>query len=156
MIELNKDPLYYTPNIEDIFIGYECEINPSAAYSNEWCPYIFQVRYEDGCYRNVGNTFDMLEDGCSAIRTKHLTKDQIESEGWKEDNSEVERGRYSEETFSYYYRKNIKGGFVDLLQFTRCPGVWNIRRYLIGEDQLYTGPIPSINELRYISKLLGI
>lgn len=81
---------YFTPEIEDIRVGYECEMKqPNFSYfrngitrdtllkileKEEYKPYVIQVF-----------DFQMLKfsglDG--VIRVPYLTKEQIEKEGWK-------------------------------------------------------------------------
>lgn len=77
------DNKYYTPSIEEFHHGYECEIYWNPGYEVEkWEAFTFEVKDKDGVYLNMGNTIEMIEDGCSFARTKYLDKEDIESLGW--------------------------------------------------------------------------
>ncbi len=71
---LKKDDKYFTPSIEDIRVGYECEIKPTGS-EVDWMPYII----------NGDNAFKHYETrgkGATSIRVPYLTKEQIESCGF--------------------------------------------------------------------------
>lgn len=62
---------YYTPNIEDLKVGYQCEIKPIKSEEFDWMPYII----------NGDNSFNnYFKD---SIRTAYLTKEDIESQGFE-------------------------------------------------------------------------
>ena len=75
---------YFTPDIEDICIGYELEINWSRAYEVCWVPIKVLVQDEDFAYTNsISDIINALDDGMSEARVPYLTKEQIEAEGWE-------------------------------------------------------------------------
>lgn len=67
---------YFQPDITDIRVGYECEINKSlfAGISEGWHKFTF-------------NEFEQLDilnkNSLKAFRVPYLTKEQIEAEGWR-------------------------------------------------------------------------
>ena len=68
---------YYTPDIEDIRVGYECEIfNPANTD-----PFILG-HYYDSWDKITIHRVNMYDVGRKEFRTPYLTKEQIEAEGW--------------------------------------------------------------------------
>jgi len=146
----NKE-LYYTPKITDIRIGYECEVNWSRGYSEEFIPLNTALKDEEGIYcPDLNDIVIAHDDGYAEFRTLYLTKEQIESEGWE----------YFKESDSFIYDiKNIDSIYY-ILKITgdsnrqgfktiqiQTSGSWNT-------STLYYGICPSINEFRYITREL--
>ena len=149
MIMENK---YFVPEISDLRVGYECEIYEQSTNKLikkiDWHPVkviIGNSKYGKSIAINRIPNY-LKQD---KIRVSYLTKEQIESEGWKfngtgfigVDNKEIE----------VYNKKNCelrkyKNEFITIAQF--------IENQLI--DILYKGTCKSINELRRIQKLLEI
>ena len=153
---------YYTPEIEDLFIGYECEMQWSCGYDPTWEPYVFKITDEDGVYINVGFTFDMLDDGASAARTKYLDKEDIEKCGWMTSNMipvwiENEDVEKRIDGYEFTIHEEL---WYDLVNIE--DNVWVIQkrwyRNSVGQscEQLFKGECKSINELRKIMKIIGI
>jgi hypothetical protein len=123
--EFLKTDKYYTPDISDIRVGYECEISSGRRH---WITYI--ILPED--FHRINSYFK--------IRTPYLTKEQIEAEGWKETDTPE---------------------FFDSVKNDRYYLNWEpkFRWISIGDNEGqdgYSGKCPSINEFRYILRLLGI
>jgi len=124
----NKD--YFTPDIEDIRIGYECEIIDP--YTGNWTNYKFKLQEVYG------------EDNCLVLnfvyRVSYLTKEQIEAEGWISNGKDIptlKKGVYTIWFSSYKFLRIFE---------EQCSESF----------PLYTGEVKSINEFRYICKLLKI
>jgi|SRR6478609_893169 len=139
----NQPAEYYAPSIEDIRVGYECEIlwNQDIFPEDSW----YKVVVGDSSTKN----FDLIDyEGRianSKIRTPYLTKEQIVAEGWENIGIKM------------YSRESPRGKLV----FTDCIGTEYFSDITREEKSsnpvcLFSGYIPSINELRYISKLLNI
>ncbi len=80
-----KDNDYFTPDIEDIRVGYECEICPHLGYDNTWIPTVGRCEQNSAKDCNQDElTYDCLIDGYVGIRTPYLTREQIEAEGWED------------------------------------------------------------------------
>jgi len=127
---------YFVPDIEDFRIGYECEINGSglAGGMDNW------VQYTTKSINNLKGLETFLAAGC--LRVPYLTKEQIEAEGWKQ--------RVTEDDIWYLGEQRD----YDLI-LAKKP------HYIIILDNdndvtLFSGYCPSINEFRYICKLLKI
>lgn len=144
---------YYTPEISDIKIGYECEIWFSHAYAKEnWEPYVFKYYDEkEDVFYNHDVLIHNIIDNADKIRTPYLTKEQIETEGWKL------LGVVKEDTIIAYLKKetiiytiNYKKSILTITKLLRKENM----NFL--DDQLYKGTCPSINEFRTICKLLNI
>jgi hypothetical protein len=141
---MQKDSKYFVPNIEDIRIGYECEIwwNYNMLPENKWCP----IKIGDADTQNF-EMFDFIyRIRDNHIRTPYLTKEQIEAEGWifvEHDNSPFNSG-YRKENHRIQTVNNGSGG------------MYISRRDENGINVIFEGVCPSINEFRFICKLLNI
>lgn len=135
--DMEESLKYYIPSIEDIRVGYECELfwNQDHLSKNFWDKIIVgEVGLEDmNWYARIAE---------KTIRTPYLTKEQIEAEGWEE------YPKWIEATDTKYY---IKGDLT--------LNVYSDRRIEIiipKSSNTYWGNCPSINEFRFINKLLGV
>lgn len=132
---------YYIPEIEELHVGYECEI-----YSNKWNSYIIPDKMyflADNTENNTGGfnnfIFPILIKNAE-IRTKYLDKEDIESLGWNFD-------AYKEDDYKYYLNSYI-------LYFPYAD-----EEPILIKDQkgtLFYGECKSINELKTIMRLLKI
>jgi hypothetical protein len=127
---------YFTPDIDDIHIGYELEVN-------------YNFKLNDIFHKKIIDSFEELSDihsrmpGDCVIRIPYLTKEQIEAEGWKFD--------YNLGDFDYYIKKvNDKEEYE--LEFCYKERI-NIN---IWKRTLYHGECKDINTFRKLIKLLGI
>ena len=77
---MNMVNKYYTPDVTDIRIGYELEFLTNDL-TKKYTSVIFDSKFAVGF-----NSVDFLEHSLkhNAIRTKYLTKEDIEKEGWIE------------------------------------------------------------------------
>lgn len=126
---------YYTPSIEDIRIGYECEI--LNGYGN-W----HTINITLGHIFNdlLFHTRDISKELSGIFRTPYLTKEDIESEGWTHKWHEKRVHSWEKEDF-------VLSAFDDILR---------IKISYKSGYQLFDGNCLSINELRTISKLIGV
>lgn len=70
---------YYLPKIEELHIGFECEINQSEINKNfKWCEYVIGTDYETITIARAVS--DVNKNG---IRVKYLDRQDIESFGFK-------------------------------------------------------------------------
>lgn len=153
----NPDNQYFTPNIEDIRVGYECELLDASPPEDDWKIHII----------SKFDRFEFLNKWIEnkEIRVPYLTKEQIEAEGWKmlEDKSpftskpykyrkiigEKETGIFNEDhiyTLEYYGIGN-----TNLIIHLEWESSWN--RY---SGNIFYGTCKDINTFRYICKLLNI
>ncbi len=136
-MENNK---YFTPDIEDICIGYEYEqlVTPLSESLSKSEPEWMKCKFPDPF------TIDrilLLYERKEQLRVPYLTKEQIESEGWKQ--------RPAEENLFY---KGV-GRDYDLYIINNNK-IRIINNEL--EDSIYYGECKDINTFRKIIKLLGI
>jgi len=133
---------YYTPDISDLRVGYECETKDcsDSRYDN-WAKTILTPSFLDETYKIEG----WIEQ--SYIRTAYLTKEQIEAEGWE---YSFQEGLL--EIHNYIFKENTSAPPILLRHYPQMKAL----RIIQEEQQLFKGQCPSINELRYISKLLNI
>ena len=123
---------YFTPLIEDIRVGYECEINKS-----------FFNGISEGWHNFIFKEFEQLEvvnrNGLKAFRVPYLTKEQIEAEGWKFEGGLVDHIHFSKERSQLIWFK--RGNSIELQNPANLP--------------MYIGGCKDINTFRYICKLLN-
>ena len=73
---------FYTPKIEELCIGFECEIDQSEINKNfKWCEYTIGADYE-----NITIARAISEVNRNGIRVKYLDSSDIESLGFKKSN----------------------------------------------------------------------
>lgn len=128
-IRNKKMDKYYTPELEDLFIGYEIKryiAGSGDSYENiilnkielEWCLNCYNTNCQKGW-----------------LRTPYLTKEQIESEGW-----------VYIKAFNSFNKNEYNVRLLDNNQL----------RVSAGEFSTLIFNCPSINEFRKIIKLLEI
>lgn len=141
--EIDPSSKYYTPSIEDIKVGYEYESKDKDIWKNNSIQTI-------GQYTKAINLLDNPKMDGYHIRTPYLTKEQIEAEGYKltTQGSTTEYSRDGVSDKVYYFAKG------DLVIF-HIPEYHQVVIVNKGE-KIFKGECPSINEFRYICKLLGI
>lgn len=139
-MEENK---YYIPEIEDLRIGYECEINEALGYQDKFTPTIIGFKTDEGYKNELSDVIIMMDDGYGEVRTPYLTKEQIEKEGWK-----VQFGNDKD-----FWCQFIKDKFLVIYYFdTKLLTILNTER----SCSIYGGSCNSINEFRTICKFLNI
>lgn len=161
---------YFTPSIEDIRVGYECEkaiidFSSTGGKPLDWKKYI------------IGQDMDVEEKGLremsqyvlwntGGLRVPYLTKEQIEAEGWiKQDNKFNEEQRVAWKPDYEFktdfgslrlYIPKLDKPYEDICieRYTKSNpnNVWSMS----GKWIVYRGGCRCINDFRYISKLLGI
>ena len=144
----NKE--YYTPDIEDLFVGYECEELVGGCWKNNIpknsvTPFVCEERWKPKKFSTI------ISDGYgkpdfTKLRTPFLSNEDIQKEGW-------EILKDSEDYFDLY-----KGS----------PVIFQCRQYILKysthflisiENEYFTkyvGECKSINEFRKLIKWLNI
>jgi hypothetical protein len=134
---LQMENKYYTPDIEDIRVGYEYEsfIKGYDGELDRWNKEIVSVTNP-----NLNFHLLLIDKYISKgeIRTPYLTKEQIKNEGWQITKSKyvLTKGDYKLTGLGFFPNKKLR-----------------ISR---GSLTIFYGECPSINEFRYICKLLKI
>ena len=90
---------YFTPDIEDIHAGYECEL----LIYDKWEPNIVKP------YTALESVVKCIKD--KVIRVPYLTKEQIEAEGWK--HSEKDCFNYNDRWMCSWYPEYNRMEFCD-------------------------------------------
>lgn len=125
---------YYTPDISDIFVGYECL---TERHKEEWFP-----------DKLTATDIYNFREHPDRVRTPYLTKEQIEKEGWEITSREIKAAPYKVDWVNA--KKGDSKLWINLALKVMFLGV-DGRNGII-----YRGSCPSINEFRKICKLLGI
>jgi len=136
---MENDLKYFTPSIEDIRVGYEGEYH-NWSMDEMGKPELNYNRWEKAILA-PGNVKTMLEYGINGFRVPYLTKEAIETEGWEVRINKV--GDYEQPSF----HKEVYQ--IDLIK----PTCLRITRF---NQVLFEGECKSINEFRYIIKLIRI
>lgn len=155
-MENNK---YYIPDIEDIHIGYECELKLKENSKTKWCKIII----EDG-----QDIEEIVRSYCygipNDIRTPYLTKEQIEAEGWKSignmgilDLSNNDEFITTNDLFvrDDYPNMTIHYNYAIHDMWITIPGKI-VEHKISYRANIFHGECKSINEFRYICNLLNI
>ena len=146
---------YFTPDIEDLCIGYECEYNFARAYTDEFD--FVKIGYKDvtpgkgGYTDELTHMIHLIDDGAAAIRVPYLTKEQIENEGWKENilnNNEKALLLFSKNGYELRIYKDYICRFSNLIVGAGIMPNW--------DKVLFEGKCKDINTFRKICKLLEI
>ena len=141
---------YFKPEISDIRVGYEFEYRFS--YDDEWKKAIIKPTTDIQYLVDIYNNIIGKEGG---LRTLYLTKEQIEAEGciykgrtqdiWFEKGLDYDMGSWTAYKIIFQYGledKRLRIFAVDIVDKL--------------EYDLFIGYCKSINEFRYICKLLKI
>lgn len=148
---------YFTPSIEDIRIGYECEMNGYLFLFDRG----FQITYpkDDSIWEygdlDMTSLHFLLSErnwNKTKLRVPYLTKEQIEAEGWEIIHRELKPKPYQVDWI------NAKKG-----DFTLWINLALHNSMHLGIDKingvsgiLFRGQCKDINTFRYICKLLNI
>ena len=140
---------YYTPAIEDLRVGYECEHTTDTL--------TFKVNNTDEIIKDKLYSHDVVNylkwiiennhEISEFIRTPYLTKEQIEAEGWKSKTEYTGKFRFVFEKGNSWLAWNPEENMMTIMPIDPSKEFYehNVR---------YAGGCPSINEFRQICKLL--
>ena len=146
---------YYTPDISELHIGYECELLVPKSTD----PFVLG-RYDDVwvqmSFTKPWRIAD-VQKGESQVRTKYLDQSDIESCGWEID---VEKEKRRKNHVTAPYISKGKNGMLsqhgENYMISTIIGPPTEDSYGGLGQPMYMGPIKSINELRTIMKYLNI
>jgi hypothetical protein len=132
------DNQYFTPDIEDIRVGYECEVATEHTLGYGWNWAAHKI-----------TDFNQLKD--VKVRVPYLTKEQIEAEGWTKQTLEGQSPRYFK-GLNYLRLITYEDGKTRVVikhdphlhEDTGCPLT------------VFLGDCKDLNTFRYICKLLNI
>jgi hypothetical protein len=146
---------YFNPDIEDICIGYELEMNWNRAYEEKWVPIKISVQDEEFAYTSkLSEIVDALHDGMSEARVPYLTKEQIEAEGWyKIDDN------YPIQTFKSLIEVSVEViyNYDTHYLFITIPGkIMFVEPKINYRANKFSGKCKDVNTFRKICKLLEI
>lgn len=156
---------FFTPNIEDIHVGYECEYQGNYGYESfnngeeTWIPIKIKLKDEEGAYTSqLEDILIGMDDGYQPVRVPYLTKEQIEAEGWTSFITEF-KGDIVPENMTYTFfredRNYMLGWNFNTNKITliiKDPSL--VENYYT--EPTFRGECKDINTFRKIIKLLGI
>lgn len=129
--ETTIEQKYYTPNPEDLFIGYECEI---IEISEQW------IRRTIAHSSEIGSCVMKIDR--KHIRVPYLTKEQIENKGWI---------FYEHTQYGNQDRFKLKGNEIEHYISLNIIRIFNNR-----DEVVFNGVCNSINEFIKIIKWTNI
>lgn len=131
---------YYKPEIEDIHVGYECEV--AHLHEENWTP--MMVRHQEETEDFIRAVFNYNR----RVRTPYLTRDQILADGWREIHSR-EYLKIDKHGRTIHFSNGIPESEYDeeYLSVFKVHNKQNI---------LFQGFCKSINEFRKLRELLNI
>ena len=131
---------YFTPNIEDVYIGYELEWKCKIR-NQDWEKTICDTDLIAIIYDEYEHA-DFEEPYNEQFRVPYLTKEQIEAEGWK---------LLSEDKYLQFIKPDYSISYVEKLHLLTVIALEEKQ-----SDVKYSGTCKDINTFRKIIKLLGI
>ena len=138
---------YFTPDMEDFHIGYECEISTPTIWKSGKFPEILELNSE---LDEFGKD-SLMKAAHAILRVPYLTKEQIEAEGWKENvlnNNEKALLLFLKNGYELRMYKNYICRFSILIVEAGIIPNW--------DKVLFEGKCKDINTFRKICKLLEI
>ena len=138
---------YFTPDMEDFHIGYECEIRTLTIWKSGKFPEILELNSE---LDEFGKD-SLMKAAHAILRVPYLTKEQIETEGWKENvlnDNEKALLLFLKNGYELRMYKNYICRFSILIVGAGIIPNW--------DKVLFEGKCKDINTFRKICKLLEI
>lgn len=139
---------YFTPDIEDIHVGYEGEVS-----------YLHEDKFTPFKLRHAEETSDFLTGYYNRkVRTPFLTKEQIEKEGWEFQEKYEMSGRLAFRKDNYFLILDVNG--VPQITLILRDSTLEYRRqfrFIENPEHFnFNAEVKSINEFRKIQKMLNI
>lgn len=156
---------YFVPDIEDIRVGYECEIQVDIRTSEGekvdtmWQPYIFK-KQDIAVSRKEEKSFTLTDILCfhNNIRVPYLFKEQIEAEGWEY--KQTNKIRYWYEKESPEIGGNWYGYYIYKAKLIHDPEMKYLKILFsfdaVEDECVFEGECKDINTFKQIQKLLHI
>lgn len=160
---------YFVPEIEDIRVGYECEIESSWGWQRDIWPRVLGMDTITGFDVQDRGVWKVTEElvQMNGIRVPYLTKEQIEEEGW------VKRTKWlndeEKQRLGWMPDYELQTDFGSLRLYIRdLENPWkhiSIEKYVKSKGEpwqmssfepVFRGQCKDINTFRYICKLLKI
>ncbi len=160
---------YFTPNIEDIRVGYECECLWCCPNPRVWIPIeVTEDDREEYAKLPVQEVIHRIKE----IRVPYLTKEQIEAEGWVykgtagtpgasgirkgDELSEKQKLELKHKIFCGHNEYSILKNDTWYRLWHYCEESRKIRIIREDDETLFLGRCEDVNTLRHICKMVGI
>lgn len=139
---------YFTPDISDIRVGYECEYY----LGNSWHEHVVESLYTDRDGYGIFELEQYLQEG--SLRVPYLTKEQIETEGWYriDDEFPIQKFKHLK-----YVTVEVIYNYGNYHLFITIPGtIMYADPPIYYRGNIFSGECKDINTFRWICKLLKI
>ncbi len=144
---------YHYPKVEEIHVGYECEVNDAKGYKEDFVKTIVGYKMPGGYTNELSDIVAMIDDGYGEVRVPYLNKEYIEAEGWANTTQTEYRKRTAFEKGNFFLVLDLAEETPWINMIVKDPSLLTI---LNPEGFRITLPCPTINEFRTICKLLDI
>lgn len=137
--EREMNDKYFIPEIEDLYIGYECTIETNLGLKFGVFPELLNLNKQ---LDEFGND-NFMKAAHAILKTPYLTKEQIEKEGWKLED-------FDDDGVVWFEKNNYELIYFDTYKTTNRIVV----KYFGGV--VFEGKIKCVNELKTLMKFLEI
>ena len=142
---------YYTPIIEEFYIGFECEIKNSSGKVFDWEQFKI-IGVDDAEISNNQMDWSFYDSARAInegqIRVKYLDSSDVESFGWKQ--SKLPWQFHNDNSEFYFFIPEGSTNFEILGKDIICI---SSKRY---DDTIFRGKIKNKSELQQILKMIGV
>jgi hypothetical protein len=145
---MNMENKYFTPDIEDFYVGYEFETKMYGE-DDTWVKCIYSKPTDELFCKDSDDNIWVND----SLRVPYLTKEQIEAEGWKQEFV------YPQGASIMIFGKLNKGYELMLPaedHYIVITKVWTLFDDQVKRDDIFKGECKDINTFRKITKLLKI
>lgn len=150
---MGEEMRYFTPDIADLRVGYECEIQSSWGWQKGKWP---DILFEDTLTGFQANDDLTKATKNTNLRVSYLTKEQIEKEGWEY--KTTNKIRYWYEIESPENGGNWYGYYIYRAQLIHDPEMNYVKISFCFDctewETVFEGEVKDINTLRSVMKLL--
>lgn len=143
---------YYTPSIEEFFVGFECETRV-ASFEENWEKTTIYAEFKDGWNSNIEDLLIAYNDGYLEFRVKYLDAGDIEELGfiykgktidiWFEKEGNFDMGTWTSYKCRLHYGLHDNRLFIDMIDIN-------------DEISVFRGIVKNKSELKKVLNMLNI
>jgi len=152
---METEAKYYIPEIEELRVGFECEIQSSYGFQKGIFPEVLYLDTLSGFRADEIGAIEAVKS--SNIRVKYLDSEDIESLGFIFNAGVTERtDRFSYKNFMLYFNREAK--IVRIAEMNRQ--IVFQRAFPMGIEldckELFNGTVKNKSELKQVLKMIGV
>jgi len=152
---METEAKYYIPEIEELRVGFECEIQSSYGFQKGIFPEVLYLDTLSGFRADEIGAIEAVKS--SNIRVKYLDSEDIESLGFIFNAGVTERtDRFSYKNFMLYFNREAK--IVRIAEMNRQ--IVFQRAFPMGVEldykELFNGTVKNKSKLKQVLKMIGV